>query len=103
MDNEMKKEIEDTNDVLNEMDDLLSWYDRERDLNAKYMSYAEDWANKRVEELTQELVQEKAQDMAKQEIENNKLELAKILKDNGVDLDIISKSTDLTLETIEKL
>lgn len=83
MDKDIKEEIKETNEELNEYDELMSWYDYDRDQLAI-----------RNGEISDALERGKKQ----KNIEN-----AKNFKNLGVDINIISKATGLSVEEINKL
>ena len=100
MSKKIKKDIEETNEELNELDDLLSWYDREKDLNARYMGYAHDWAKKEAQELAQDMAKDMAKDMANQTLNNEKQEIAKKLIAKGIPIDEVASITNLSIAEI---
>ena len=91
MDDKVKKEIKETNEALNEYDDIMSWYDYDRDQlairNGDLLEAKENGIKEGIEKGTKQ----------------TKLETAKKLKILNVDINTISQATNLTLDEINRL
>ena len=99
MDEEIRKDIERTNNDLNHEKDLMSWYSKEKDeeaiRNGEISEFFEDGRKAGVEEGI---------DLGRsQGIEQRNMELAKSFKEKGVSINIIAESTGLSISEIEKL
>ena len=111
MPDKIKEDIEKTNEEANELDDLLSWYDRERDLNAKYRGYAHSWAKEEAQEMAQDIAKDiaknmakdMAQDIAKDLVKKEKMEIARKIITKDLSKSEISNITGLSIEEIENL
>ena len=107
MDENVKKDIEKTNFALNEeIEQFNAWYDYDRDQRAIRNAEISDAVNSALIEAKEIFEKEKneAVESAKVEgISKRNLELAKIFKDKGVNISIISESTGLSISEIEKL
>ena len=83
MNDEIRKDIEKVNDALNHEEEMLNWYSKEKDDAAiRNGEITESYENGRKDE---------------------KLELARNLKNEKIDIEVISRTTGLSISEIEKL
>ena len=83
MSDEIRKDIEKVNDALNHEEEMLNWYSKEKDDAAiRNGEITESYENGRKDE---------------------KLELARNLKNEKIDIEVISRTTGLSISEIEKL
>ena len=91
MNEDIKDEIKETNDALNVYEDIMSWYD-----------YDKDQENIRKSEINRAEKKGIEQGL-KQGIQKEKLESAKKMKKKNIDLNTISEITGLSIDEIKKL
>ena len=91
MSEEIKEEIEKTNKALNEYEDIMSWYDYDKDQEAIRKGELTEAKNEGMKEGIEQGMKEK-------NIEN-----VKNFKKLGVDISIISQATGLTIEEINEI
>ena len=111
MGNEIREDIEKTNDALNEDEDVMNWYSHERELQIRAEGTAHDMAQEIAEDMAKDMAKgiakdmakDMAQDIAKNIVKNEKLEIARKLLAKGTSINEVINITNLSKNEIEKL
>ena len=106
MDKEVKEDIENASFALDEDQDMIdAWYDYERDMVATRNGEISDAVNDALKQAKEKFEKEKVELKKQSEHEKDelKVKLAKNLKNENIDIQIISRTTGLSISEIEKL
>lgn len=98
-DNKILKDIGDAVKKYSEDDDLLYYYDRDEQLVSDAKRVSANETRKKLEKEFEEKLNEKLSLNAKE----TSLEIARKMKEKGMDISDIASVTNLSLEEVEKL
>lgn len=99
MDDEVREDIEKTNEALNEDEDVMNWYSHARELEIRAEGTAHDLAK----HIAKNIAKDMANEIIDNAINNNKIEIAKKMISKGLSKKEISDITKLSIKEIEKL
>lgn len=102
-DNKILKDIGDMVKKYSNDDELLFYYDREERMLHDAKRKVEDELTKKFKEQLEANAKEVTKEVTKDVTEKTTLDMARKMKQEGADLDFISKVTGLSLKDIENI